>query len=392
MTTAAPDPQLSVAALVEEATARTGSFPRGEVPFMGTLELLVRSCQSTGALNETGGQVLRKAAVRHLRNLAYLQAHVDAHPDVALRSLGTPVVVSGLPRTGTTLLHNLLALDPAHRVLRFWEALHPVPPSAGGPSEEDLRAQAQRWLDGFYKVVPEFQAIHRATPDGPEECDALLQNTFASQHFDDMFDAAEYSAWLAGAALTDEYGHYALQLRVLSASSPEGTTWALKSPSHLGHLDALTAALPGCTVVLCHRHPHQAVASHASLIHSLRRTYSDDVSPAVVGAQALERGATAMARALAVRSRGESSGSAFIDVSYTELVRDPAQAVRAVYEQLGRPLEAGVEQALARWAVANPADKHGPHRYDLDRFSLTEAEVDDAFAPYMDRFGALAGA
>lgn len=84
----------------------------------------------------------------------------------------------------------------------------------------------------FYNLVPEFRTIHPATPDGPEECDALLQNSFASQHFDDMFDARDYSAWLATAGLDEEYRHYALQLRVLTASSPTDTTWALKSPSH----------------------------------------------------------------------------------------------------------------------------------------------------------------
>lgn len=246
----------SVADLIDEAAARAGPWD-GDVPFAGTLALLVDSCRRTGALNPTGRDVLHKAAVRHLRNLRYVQAYVDAHPEVVTRQLHAPLVVTGLPRTGTTLLHNLLACDPAHRVLRFWEALHPVPPAAGGPSAEALQAQAGRWLEGFYRLVPEFRAIHGATPTGPEECDALLQNTFASQHFDDMFDAGAYSAWLARAPLVDEYAHYALQLRVLTGPAP--VTWALKSPSHMGHLDALIGALPGATVVLCHRDPHQVV-------------------------------------------------------------------------------------------------------------------------------------
>ncbi len=322
--------ELSIAALVDEVAARCGPWP-AEIPFLANLELLVESCRRTGALNATGRRVLRSVALRHLRNLRYLQDHVDAHPDVARRPLGTPVVVTGLPRTGTTLLHNLLALDPEARVLRFWEALHPVPPHAGGPPAEALQAQAQRWLDGFYDLVPDFRAIHAATPTGPEECDALLQNTFASQHFDDMFDAQEYSAWLAGAPLAGEYAHYALQLRVLSA--PAGT-WTLKSPSHLGHLDALVGALPGCAVVVCHRHPCEAVASYASLIHTLRRAYSDTVSAEAVGRQALQRAATSMERALDARAAAPST--TFVDVAYGDLVRDPVDAVGAVYRRLGR--------------------------------------------------------
>ena len=375
---------MTVAELVEEAAARAGPWA-GEVPFSATLELLVDSCLRTAELNPTGQRVLHAAALRHLRNLRYLQDYVDSHPDVAERPLETPVVVTGLPRTGTTLLHNLLALGPAHRVLRFWEALHPVPPDPGGPPAEVLQAQAERWLEGFYRLVPEFRAIHAATVTGPEECDALLQNTFASQHFDDMFDAREYSRWLAGASLTSEYAHYALQLRVLSEAHPPETSWALKSPSHLGHLDALVAALPGCTVVICHRHPYEAVASYASLIHSLRRAYSDSVSAEVVGRQALQRTATAMGRALHLRDT--LAGTTFVDVSYRELVSDPAGAVGAVYRAREDVLNPSVEEAISHWVLDHPRDTHGPHRYDLARFGLTEKDVDVAFAPYMERFG-----
>jgi len=383
-----------IGALVDEAAARAGPWP-GEVPFADTLELLVDSCRATGGLNAIGAQVLHKAAVRHLRNLRELQAHVDDHPEIAGRRIDSPVVVTGLPRTGTTLLHNLLALDPVHRVLRFWEALHPIPPSHGGPSAETLQAQAERWLDGFHRLVPTFRAIHRATATGPEECDALLQNSFASQHFDDMFDAERYSAWLATAPLRLEYQHYALQLRVLSpvpgaTSTTSPRTWALKSPSHLGHLDALLDALPGATVVICHRHPRQAVASYASLIQTLRRAYGDAASPAAIGRQALARAATAMQRALDVRDATEESG--FVDVPYPVLVHDPVAAMRAVYEGLGRPAGAEVEERVRHWALANPQHQHGPHRYDLGRFGLTDAAVDAAFSPYLERFGPLVDA
>ncbi len=366
-----------VEALVEEAAAKAGPWP-GDVPFLANLDLLVDSCRG---LNATGAEVLNRAAVRHLRNLRCLQAYVDDHPEVARRPLDGVVVISGLPRTGTTLLHNLLALDPAHRVLRFWEALHPLPADAGGPAPATLQAQAERWLEGFRRLVPAFGAIHRPTATGPEECDALLQNSFASQHFDDMFDAPDYSSWLAGATLGAEYAHYALQLRVLSGP---GARWALKSPSHLGHLDALLAALPGATVVLLHRHPHEAVASYASLIATLRRAYSDDVASAEVGRQALARTATAMRRALEVCAG--PAGAAVIDVSYEELARDPVAVVRSVYASTGRPLDVGVEGTVRAWAAAHRQHEHGPHRYDLATFGLTPDEVDAAFGDYIERF------
>ncbi|MGH9283635.1 MAG: sulfotransferase family protein, partial [Acidimicrobiales bacterium] len=368
----------------EEAAARAGVDPV-DVPFLANLDRLVASCRDHGDLSPVGATVLTRAAVRHLRNLLELAAHVAAHPAVAARPLPAPVVVTGMPRTGTTLLHNLLALDPAHRALRVWEALRPVPPRDEAEAEE-RQARAAAWLEAFHRMVPEFQAIHAATPTGPEECDALLQNTFASQHFDDMFDAPAYSAWLATASLSAEYGHYALQLRALSASSPPGTTWALKSPSHLGHLDALRAALPGVTVVLCHRDPREAVGSYASLIHALRRPYSAVADPAVAGRQALQRASVAMGRALGVR---DQASAGFVDVSYPLLEKDPLSAVRRVYEQTGRSLTAGAEAPMAAWVAANTRHLHGPHRYDLARFGLHEGEVVAAFEPYLDRFGDL---
>ncbi len=369
---------ISAAAMVAEAGHRDADWP-DEVPFLANLERLVDDCRSAANLNPTGRMVLHKTAVRHLRNLGALHRVTDPPGGPVTR----PLVVTGLPRTGTTLLHHLLALDPAHRALRLWEALDP----AGVADGASRRAAAQRWVDGFSRLVPDFRAIHAPTVDGPEECDLLLQNTFASQHFDDMFDAPHYSAWLAGADLTAEYAHYAFQLRALGTGP--GTTWALKSPSHLGHLDTLIAALPGATVVVCHRDPRQAVASYASLIATLRRAYSDDVSPERIGHQALDRASAAMGRALDARRRaGEAS---FVDVAYDDLVADPRQALRSLYVQLGRPMAAAVEDAIGAWAAANPRHRHGEHRYDLARFGLVAADVDAAFAAYMGRFGPLAG-
>ena len=386
---------LTVSELVQEAAARAGQTGRAnprDIPFAANLERLVTSAEATGRLNELGRQVLRKAALRHVRNLLDVEAYVDDHPAVAARRLEGAIVVTGLPRTGTTLLHNLLALDPAHRALRFWEALKPVPSGPEGPPTEARQEQAERWLESFYRIVPEFRAVHHATATGPEECDALLQNTFASQHFDDMFDAEAYSEWLAHAPLHHEYAHYALQLRILWGASATGAagppTWALKSPSHLGHLDALLAALPGCRVVLCHREPRQAVASYASLVHTLRRAYSEAASPAAAGRQALARAATAMSRALAVRA--VAGDGRFVDLSYRELVRDPVGSVRAVYRHVSCPLRPDVEEAMRDWVAANPAGKHGPHRYDLARFELADRDVHRAFGPYLERFGALA--
>jgi hypothetical protein len=379
-------PPVTASSLLEEAETRSGLADWGDRSFVATLTLLVQSCRETAALNETGWTVLRKAAVRHLRNRLAVQAFLGAHPEKAGEELGAPIVITGLPRTGTTLLHNLLALDPSHRVLRVWEGLRPgtAGPGQGGVPKEVLVAQAQAWLDRFYELSPAFRIIHPASPVGPEECDALLQNSFTSQHFDDMFRAERYSEWLNAAGLDREYAEYAVQLRVLSTATDRERVWVLKSPGHLGYLDSLLRTLPGALVVQCHRDPREAVPSYASLVEAIREPYSDDVPSGSVGDHVLRRSTIAIDRALDVRAG--AGADRFVDISYRRLVRDPLACVRQIYERSGRALGPGAENAMSLWLADNPQHKHGVHRYTLERFGLDAGRVTAAFGRYYEAF------
>jgi len=368
--------------LLDKASRVAGGRAWQDLSFRPTLELLVGSCEATAALNPKGRRVLESIVVRHLVNRLLVEADVAARPDVASRPVGPSIVVTGLPRTGTTLLHNLLALDPDLRALRFWEALRPVPPDpAGAHSKAELIGQAARWLEGLYELVPGFRAIHAATPEGPEECDALLQNDFASQHFDDMFNAEAYSDWLATAPLVPQYRSYARQLNVLRSEEDGARPWVLKSPSHLGHLDALLEACPEATIVHCHRHPAQAVTSYASLVLCLRRAYSDDVSLATIGQQARQRCQTALSRARDVRRAWPGR---FFDVGYGDLVGQPVATVAGLYEATGRPLRPEVVAAMTAWLGQHPQHAHGVHRYSAEEFGLTAVGLAETFTPYLE--------
>ncbi|CAN5218934.1 sulfotransferase [soil metagenome] len=376
----------SVAVLLEKAQARAGTECSAEPVGMENLRLLLDSCQRTAAVNPLGAKVLEKVVVRHLVNGLRLAAQRDRHPDLSTSAPDVAVVITGLPRTGTTLIHKLVALDPGSRVVRLWEALSPVPPDSTDPDARSERiAAAESWLERYLDLVPEMRTIHSLSADGPEECDALLQNAFASQHLDDMFCARDYSQWLYGADLTEEYAGHALQLRVLEGSGDAADRpWMLKSPSHLAHLGALTATYPGAVVVHCHRDPAEAVPSWASLVSAVRRPYTDELSPQVVGDQCLQRAVVATERALAVR---ETMGDGrFVDVAYRSLVDDPVAVVTEIYERVGRPLEADVEAQMQAWVERNPQHKHGRHRYEPSYFGLEEPRVRRALAAYNDRF------
>jgi hypothetical protein len=381
--TTGPD-GVSVAQLRDEASELTGLGDWGSPTFFPTLELLLESCRATAALTPAGWALVRKVALRHLRNQLYLQSHLSSGGGAG-PAVTAPVVITGLPRTGTTLLHNVLALDPGNRVLRFWEGLHPIPVDEDA-TRGALVDQAQRWLDRLYALTPEFRRIHFSTADGPEECDALLQNAFASQHFDDMFHAADYSAWLNGAELTAEYGYFAQQLQALSRGAGPPPRWVLKSPGHLGYLDTVLRTFPGALIVHCHRDPLEAVASYASLVQAVRAPHTERLSMEVIGRHVLARSANAVDRAMTVREQRDGQ---FFDVGYRSLVEDPMSVVRRLYDRMGRCLDAEAEATMAVWLQENPQHKHGRHHYELARYGLTAEAIERRLGAYRRSFAAL---
>jgi Sulfotransferase family len=202
-----------------------------------------------------------------------------------------------------------------------------------------------------------------------------------------MFRAESYSAWLNASPLAEEYAYYARQLAVLTRPEDAGRRWVLKSPSHLGYLTTLRSVLPGAVVVHCHRDPCEAVASYASLVLAVREPNSDDVSPAEVGRHALRRSAVAMDRALAARDA--AGGEGFVDVAYADLVADPLAAVRDLYRRIGAALDDRTTEAMGTWMAENPRHRHGTHRYTLEQFGLTPADVLDRLAAYTKRLPGL---
>lgn len=350
--------------------------------FLPALELLVESCMAGGSLNERGRRHLETWVVHHLVNRLLLDADGIDRPEAVAKPVGPAIVITGLPRTGTTLLHHLLALDPGLRTLRVWETLRPGPGGVGGTTQAELVSIAAAWLDQFYLDVPCFRPIHSVAAEDPDECDALLQNEFASTHFDDMFNAEAYADWFEVAPLRRQYASYARQLSGLRRPDDGSKPWLLKSPTHLGHLDALLEACPEAMIIHCHRRPSEAMPSYASLVLCLRQAYNDNVSAGQVGQQTLRRCATAVRRALAVRREAPDQ---FIDVAYLDLLRRPHASVAAIYDRLGRRFSAGFAASIDNWVASHPQHRHGVHHYRGEDFDLDASVLSDNFRDYIDQ-------
>lgn len=383
--TAAAAGPLSPAALMAEAVEQAG-LDVGDDDVGHTVRVLVDAAGAARRLTPAGWQVLHRLLVRHLRNRLQARDYHRRHPEAGQRPLGRPVVITGLPRTGTTLLHNLLALHPAHRPVRLWEALQPAPADEDDVEADEATrvARAERWVDRLHTHTPDFAAIHPLTARGPEECDRLLLNRVASLHLVDLVDADGYAQWFFDQPQHAAYADHAHQLRVLDHHRPTERRWLLKSPGHLAHLEALRLALPGAVVIHCHRDPLEAVASYASLIATIRRPLHQQVAPARVGDQALARCAAMLDRAC--RARGELEADAVLDVAYPAVTADPLGQARRVCDWLGAPVDADTDAAMRAWLAAHPRDQHGAHRYDPADFGLDRRRVHAAFADYYDHF------
>jgi hypothetical protein len=377
---------LAADALVEEARQATGLEDFGEGPWRDGLERLVDALAREADLTPLGETVLAYRIRTLLGNRLRVERCYRDHPEIARTPIEGPLVVIGLPRTGTTALSNLLAADPATRPLRLYESQDPVPPPEAG--DEDPRiARTQAGLEAMCRGYPAMRYLYPQTATGPTECQDLLGMSFRAIHFDGMARVPSYAAWVRDLDMRPAYRYHSRVLRLLGFHAGP-YRWHLKTPVHMLALDAFLETYPGALFFWTHRDPTEAIASVASLIAYLRRMTSERSDPEELGAQQLALWEEATRRALAVRDRiGEER---FADVSFGELAADGVATVRAAYERLGLPFTPEAEAGMRRWLEANRRGAHGVHRYDPAAFGLTREAVRRCFDFYLERFGGLA--
>ena len=376
--------RLDAEALRDTARRKTGLSDFGDDGHAEALEVLVTSINAEARLNTTGRLIQRSrlsgALVQRLRISELLQRH----PEIADIDLGNIIVISGLQRTGTTLLHRLLISHPDIRGISGAEALVPVPGSQDRDSAERARKrQAVLAEKSISYLAPEFMAIHPISHDEPEEDVLLLDLSFMSQSAEATMYVPTYSRWLEEQDHTPAYEYLRRVLQVLSWQRP-GRTWVLKTPHHLEHLDVLLRVFEGATVTQTHRDPRIALASFCSMVAHGRGMFSDQVDPAEIGRHWCAKTHRMVTRAMEVRA--ESPAGQFVDVSYYDLLSDPIAEVRRICEHAGVLFEELASLAAARYLEANPQNRFGRHDYRLGDFGLTDQVVDETFAAYREAY------
>ena len=377
-----PRTSLRAADLIETAKRRCGLDDFGEGDFFEGLSRLLDSCRRESQLNLIGRIVLRADLVRILCSRLFMQRDRLAYPTIVRQEIREPLFIVGLPRSGTTLLHTLLALDPAHRVPLTWEVMTPSPPS--GDNEKRRIQQAITSCNCFNWLAPRFRHVHPVGAELPQECVGLMAPTFMSDQFDAMYYVPSYRAWFFRQDLRPMYEYHRHFLQHLQVRRSAGH-WVLKAPTHMFALPTLLAVYPDAIFVQTHRAPLDAMASVSSLITILRRVFSDAVEPLTVCREAIDYWSKTLDRFL--QERDQLPERRICDVNYAEIRRDPLAAVRRIYAHFGWSLSKKVEQRM-RQALANELqERNGLHRYDLSQFGVQEEDSAIRFASYCDRFG-----
>ena len=372
--------------LVEQACAAAGSDDFGEDTWREGLQRLCDGLIGGARLNPLGVEIAAADVVRALTHRLQIMEWRRTHPAVAAAPVDRPIVIVGQPRTGTTILFDLLATDPALRPPLTWEVdnPHPLPDPADYLSDPRIAA-TQASIEMSEQIVPGLLGHHPMGARVGQECVRMTAGQFVSMIYSVQYRLPDYYRWLLyDADHGPAYSYHRMFLQHLQ--SAVGGRWLLKSPAHLWQLDALVGEYPDAVIVQTHRDPLNVISSISALTHHLRRLASDESSITDCAAQSCEEIVVGLERATKIRDAGLIPERQVIDVHFAEFMRDPLATVRRLYAALGRELDPATETRMREHLAAHPGD-HGGTRYRWSDTGLDAGAVRERVRGYQDRYG-----
>lgn len=387
----APDRPFDADALIAAArkAERLDRFDVDEAALRVPLERLLDALHREARLTAFGKLMTREKLLGSLRVRLRAQAWFERHPEIRSTPLARPIFVTGLQRSGTTLLQRLLGQLPGARPMMAWEAFEPAPELGwrrGTTRDADPRfartRRAERWMQ---RLSPDLFAVHPMDAAAPEEEAVLMDHGWLSQVSEVSYHVPSYRAWYEAQDQTSAYEWLTRAMQLL-AWQHAGDFWVLKTPQHLEWLDVLFAVFPDAIVVQTHRDPTTTIASYCSMIGHIRGLMSDHVDPLAIGDYVVGKIARMLERATAVRDA--RAGAGFVDVDYRELTADPLAVLERIVAQAKLPVAGPLARnaGLEAWLATQGQHRHGVHRYAAADFGLDVQRLRERFADYRERF------
>lgn len=375
--------------LMDAASVQTGLSDFGADNFIEPLDAFLAAATTEAGLGPEGFAATSMEVVGFLTNRLIHRRDQKAHPEIANEDVSDPIVIMGLPRTGTTKLQRVLACDPGLQSLPLWKAINPAPlPGSENATGPDPRiAIARQQSETISRMFPGFMASHPMQAEEPEEEILLVQMTFEARGTGLMFRVPKYIEWLDKRPARYQYEYLRDILRYLQwqDGGRRGRPWVLKSPPHLARTDEMFETFPGATVIRCHRDPVEVIPSLCKFMVDFRTAHGvASVDRVELGRHMLDFCAHEWARHLTLMDK--LPVDRIIDIQYKRIVSDMSGVVKEIYDHRGVKLSAETAAHMRDWEQKNPLHGFGSYKYTLEQYGLTVDQVDAAFAGYLQRF------
>ncbi len=373
----------SAAELMAAARRQTGLDDFGSAAVEEALDRLQYAYHAEANLNLFGRLATRWDNLRLLKNLLILRDRERADATILGRPVQAPIFVLGMPRSGTTFLHSLLAEDSDSEVLRCWQAIHPYPdhPAAGrGAGPESV----QRQFSFFNWLTPELRKLHPFTARTPQECTELTGHSFQSLRFDTTYDVPSYRRWLGQKGHLEAYRLHHRFLQHLQGEAPK--RWVLKSPDHVFAMEALRTVYPDARLIFAHRDPLKVLPSVARLTQVLRQPFARKVDPMAVGRQIVRDWAYGAQRMIETQIAQTWPDSQVFHVRYKALTADPLATIGSIYDHFGLELTPAFRSRLTGAIARNPDGGYGRNVYRFEDFGLDPAQERERYRAYVTHF------
>jgi hypothetical protein len=369
-------------AIVAAAQKRAGLTDFGDASFRDGLTKLLEAYETEAHLSLVGRLSAREYLVSLLTNLLYMERDRQSDPGIEAEEIRAPIFMLGLPRTGSTMLHALLAQDAGHRVPLTWEVMFPTTGRDGHALDADQVRHCERNLKWFHRMAPNFKPIHAVGAELPQECIAITPHVMQSILFHTMHNVPSYQDWLDQNGYREAYRFHRRFLMHLQHARGSGR-WLLKAPGHLFSLADLIAEYPDAVFVQTHRAPARVIGSISSHAAVLRNTFSEAVDEQAAAEDWVQLWDRALGDALKVRAEVPNK---FVDVMYQDLESNPMQVVRAIYDAIDEALTPETEAKMDLHLLKNPKGLNGVHRYTLPEIDHGRHNETSSFRIYQQKF------